>query len=232
MALNYGPIIPGYTNGLTFYIDAVKPKSYPGSGTSWSNLVKNAPGCLLTNDPTFNNTPPSSNFTFDGTNDYVEILGGTSAITLGNGNLAWTVNAWVKTSTTVNGLGLGSILSNSSGGPVYSMMGVNANKIVYWTYQNDNWAQKLGSATVNNNAWRMLTWVNYTNYTMDMYVDGILDASVANSTSGNNNPVDRIAGSWAGVYGGSIAALSMYRGTALTAAQVLQNYNALKSRFI
>lgn len=66
---------------------------------------------------------------------------------------------------------------------------------------------------------------------MDMYVDGVLDASVANSTSGNNNPVDRIGGSWAGYYNGNIAALSIYKGTALTAAQVKQNYNALKSRF-
>jgi hypothetical protein len=231
MALVYGPTIPGYTNGLTFYIDAVKPQSYPGGGTSWINMINGAPNCTLTNGPVFNNTPPSSNFTFDGSNDYVEIIGGTSAITLGNGNAAWTVNAWVKTTTAVNSLGLGSILSNSSGGPVYSMMGINANKIVYWTYQNDAWAQKLGSTTVNNGAWHMLTWVNYTNYTMDMYVDGALDANVANSTSGNNNPVDRIAGSWAGYYNGSLAALSIYKGTALIAAQVLQNYNALKSRF-
>lgn len=231
MALVYGPIIPGYINGLTFHIDAIKPQSYPGTGTSWFNMIKDAPECLLVNGPTFNNTPPSTNFSFDGSNDYVQINGGTGTITLGNGNLAWTVNAWVKTSTTVNALGAGSILSNSSGGPVYSMMGVNAGKIVYWTYQNDAWAQKLGSATVNNNAWHMLTWVNYTNYTMDMYVDGVLDANVANSTSGNNNPVDRIGGSWAAVYNGSIATLSIYKGTALTAAQVLQNYNALKSRF-
>ena len=231
MALIYGPIIPGYTNGLTFYIDAVKPQSYPGTGTSWVNMIKGAPDCLLVNGPVFNNTPPSSNFTFDGSNDYVQINGGTSAITLSNGNIAWTVNAWIKTSTTVNDLGAGSILSNSSGGPVYSMMGVNNGRIVYWTYQNDAWSQKLGSATVNDNVWHMLTWVNYSNYTMDMYVDGILDTSVANSTSGNNNPVDRIGGSWSAVYNGSIATLSIYKGTSLTAAQVLQNYNALKSRF-
>jgi hypothetical protein len=231
MALVYGPTIPGYTNGLTFYIDAVKPQSYPGSGTTWYNMINEAPNCALANSPTFNNTPPSTNFTFDGSNDYVNIPGGTSAITLGNGNLAWTVSVWIKTTTAVNGLGQGSILSNSSGGPVYSMMGVNAGTIVYWTYQNDAWAQKLGSATVNNNIWHMLTWVNYTNYTMDMYVDGVLDANVANSTSGNNNPVDTIAGSWAGVYAGSIATLSIYKGTALTASQVSQNYNALKSRF-
>jgi hypothetical protein len=77
----------------------------------------------------------------------------------------------------------------------------------------------------------MLTWVNYTNYTMDMYVDGVLDLNIANSTSGNNNPVDTIAGSWAGLYAGNLATLSIYKGTALTAAQVLQNYTVTKSRF-
>ena len=230
MALNYGPIIPGYIDGLTFYIDAVKPQSYPGSGSSWNNMIYGAPNCVLTNGPIFNNTPPSSNFEFDGSNDYVEILGGTSAITLGNGNIPWTVNVWTLTSTLVNGLGLGSILSNLSGGPVYSMMGVNENRIVYWNYDG-GWIQNLGSTMVNDSNWHMLTWVNYNDYTMDMYVDGLLDANVTNSTAGNNNPVDRIAGSWAGFYAGKIATLSIYEGTALTAAQVKQNYNCVKSRF-
>ena len=230
MALTYGPTIPGVTTGLTFYIDAAKTQSYAG-GTAWNNMIKGAPDCILTNSPTFNNTPPSTNFSFDGSNDYVEILGGYYAVTLGNGNAAWTVNAWTKTTTTVNSLGAGSILSNSSGGPVYSMMGVNSGKIVYWTYQNDAWSQKLGSTTVNDGNWHMLTWVNFANSTMAMYVDGVLDTNVANSTSGNNNPIDRIGGSWAAIYNGSIATVSIYKGTALTAAQVLQNYNSLKSRF-
>lgn len=230
MALNYGPVIPGYVDGLTFYIDAVKPQSYPGSGSSWNNMIYGAPNCVLTNGPAFSNDPPGSNFNFDGTNDYVEILGGNYAITLGNGNIPWTVSVWTLTSTGVNALGAGSILSNSSGGPVYSMMGVNNSKIVYWNYDG-GWIQNLGVATVNDGNWHMLTWVNYDNYTMDMYVDGVFDANVGNSTAGNNNPVDRIAGSWAAFYAGRIATLSIYEGTALTANQVKQNYNCVKSRF-
>lgn len=166
-------------------------------------------------------------FSFNGSSDYITIPN----TTLGNGNVPWTVSAWVKTNTTVNALGQGSVLSNSSGGPVYSMMGVNAGKIVYWTYQNAAWVQKLGTGkTVNDNTWHLLTWVNYNNYTMDMYVDGVLDSNVPNSTSGNNNPVDRIGGSWAAQFNGSISSLSRYN-RALSAAEVKQNFNALRGRY-
>jgi hypothetical protein len=166
-------------------------------------------------------------FSFNGTTDYLSIPN----TQLGNGNIAWTVSCWIKTTTAVNALGLGSVLSNISGGPVYSMMGVNSGKIVYWTYQNSAWAQKLGiGKTVNDGNWHMLTWVNYSNNTMDMYVDGLLDSNVANSTSGNNNPVDVIGRSWAGYFPGSIASLTRYN-RALSATEVQQNFAALRGRY-
>jgi hypothetical protein len=166
-------------------------------------------------------------FVFDGSDDYITIPN----IYMGNGNVPWTINAWVRTTTTVNSLGAGSVISNSSGGPVYSMLGVNAGRIVYWTYQNDAWAQKLGNATVNDGVWHQLTWVNNSNSTMSMYVDGVLDASVANSTSGNNNPLDRIGGSWSAQFDGRISQLAIYNSKALTAAEVYQNFDALRKRF-
>ena len=226
MAFGNGPKI--VTNGLTLCLDASDRNSYPGSGTTWFDVSGNK-NCALANSPAFDPTNGGS-IAFDGADDYANIPGGQTAITLGNGDVAWTVSAWIKTTTAVNGLGQGSILSNSSSGPVFSMMGVNASKMVYWTYHS-GWYQSLGTKTVNDNIWHMLTWVNYTNYTMDMYVDGVLDLNIANSTSGNNNPVDTIAGSWAGLYAGNLATLSIYKGTALTAAQVLQNYTVTKSRF-
>ena len=164
-------------------------------------------------------------FSFNGSSNYLTIPN----TTLGNGNIPWTVSCWMKTTTTTNDLGQGSILSNISSGPVYSMMGVNSGKIVYWTYQG-GWAQKLGVRTVNDNNWHMLTWVNYSNSTMDMYVDGVLDANVANSTSGNNNPVDVIGRSWAGFFPGSIPTLTRYN-RSLTATEVQQNFNALRGRY-
>ncbi len=214
-------LVPGnYTN--------LHPKFWPALATTVSNTQ-------TLRDLTNNNTITAQSltyasdgtFSFNGSSDYLTIPN----TTLGNGNIEWTISCWMKTSTTTNSLGQGSIISNSSGGPVYSMMGVNNGKIVYWTYQNSAWAQKLGvGTTVNDNNWHMLTWVNYSNYTMDMYVDGLIDSNVANSTSGNNNPVDRIGGSWAGYFPGSISSLMRYS-RALSPNEVRQNFNAQRGLY-
>jgi hypothetical protein len=169
----------------------------------------------------------NNTFSFNGTTDNLTI----PTINLGNGNLPWTCSAWVKTTTNASALGAGSVMSNQSGGPVYSMMGVNSGKIVYWTYQNAAWAQKLGvGTTVNDNNWHMLTWVNNSNNTMAMYVDGVLDSNVANSTSGNNNPIDMIGSSWSAKFAGSIASVQVYN-VALTAEQVALNFAALRGKY-
>jgi hypothetical protein len=215
------------TSGITLNLDAGYVASYPRVYTTWSDMSGNYNTGNLINGPSYN-TDAGGSLVFDGVDDYVSI----STITLGNGNISWTINAWIKTTTTVNGLGQGSVISNSSGGPVYSMLGVNGGKIVYWTYQNSAWAQKLGVTTINDDNWHMLTWVNYNNYTMDMYVDGVLDTSVANSTSGNNNPLDMIGGSWAARYSGRISNLLIYQNKSLTPQEVLQNYYAGLQRLI
>jgi hypothetical protein len=199
--------------------------------TTWYNLNNRTNNGTLTNTPyhfignTANGT--GGYMSFDGTDDRIII----PTISLGNGNLPWTCSAWVKTTTNASTLGTGSVLSNSASGPVYSMMGVNSGKIVYWTYQSSAWAQKLGvGKTINDGTWHFLSWVNYSNYTMDMYVDGVLDSNVANSTSGNNNPIDIIGASWAAAHLCNIAQVSIYN-RAFTAAEVQQNFNAQRSRF-
>jgi hypothetical protein len=211
-----------YTNFVSAYTLNTR-----GSGSGIVNLVNSgSTGGRLINGPTYSNINKGS-LVFDGTDDRIII----PTISLGNGNLPWTCTAWVKTTTTVNSLGTGSVLSNSSSGPVYSVMGVNGGKIVYWTYQNAAWSQKLGvGKTVNDNVWHFLSWVNYNNNTMDMYVDGILDSNVTNSTSGNNNPIDIIGGSWNSSFLGTISNVSIYN-KALTSAEIQQNFNALRGRF-
>jgi hypothetical protein len=169
----------------------------------------------------------NNTFSFNGTTDNLTI----PTISLGNGNLPWTASAWVRTTTNASTLGTGAIMSNQSGGPVYSAMCVNSGKIAYWTYQNSAWSQKLGvGPNVNDNVWHMLTWVNNSNSTMAMYVDGVLDSNVANSTSGNNNPIDMIGSSWAAKFPGSIGSIQVYN-VALTADQVAQNFAAYRGRY-
>ena len=69
MAFNFSPKI--VTNGLVLALDAANTKSYPGSGTVWSDLTPNGNNGALTNGPTFNSANGGS-IVFDGTNDYLQ----------------------------------------------------------------------------------------------------------------------------------------------------------------
>jgi|694.fasta_scaffold33792_2 hypothetical protein len=212
------------TSGLLYYWDAGIATSYPGSGSSWTDLTGNGRTITLYNGPTYSTTT-GGQLSFDGGDDY----GMMTTFNLGNGNVAWTISAWVRTGTSADGLGAGAIFSNSSGGPVYSSIGINSGRISYWSYSG-GWFRLIGSTTVNNNLWQHLTWVNRTNTTMDMYVNGIKDLSAGSSPSGNNNPIDIIGGSWTAKFAGIIANAKVYN-VAFSDAQVIQDFASQRVRF-
>jgi hypothetical protein len=62
------------TTGLQLYLDAGNASSYPGSGTTWTDLTVNGRNGTLTNGPTFSDTNGGS-IVFDGTNDFVQCTG-------------------------------------------------------------------------------------------------------------------------------------------------------------
>ena len=70
MAFIHSPKI--ITDGLVLALDAGNTKSYPGSGTVWTDLSGNNNTGTLTNGPTFNAANGGS-IVFDGTNDYVTL---------------------------------------------------------------------------------------------------------------------------------------------------------------
>jgi len=72
MAVGYNPRI--VTDGLVLALDAGNTKSYPGSGTTWTDLSGNGNTGTLTNGPTFDSANGGS-IVFDGTNDYVQVTG-------------------------------------------------------------------------------------------------------------------------------------------------------------
>ena len=63
MALNHSPSI--VTNGLVLCLDAANTKSYPGSGTTWTDISGNGTSGTLTNGPVFNSANLGY-FVFDG----------------------------------------------------------------------------------------------------------------------------------------------------------------------
>jgi len=162
---------------------------------------------------------------FDGTDDYISI----PTHTFGNGD--WTLNAWVNPDV-VSGY---NVMSNSSGGPVTNAFGFNGGKIHYRNYDGA-WQTHDGNTTMSIYNWYMLTWVNYegasaSDGTMKMYVNGVADSDTFNSYTTNGGPCDVIGRNWTSAfYNGKIDRVTIHD-KSLTDAEVLQTYNALKSRF-
>lgn len=73
------------TNGLFSYLDAGNPKSYPGSGTTWTDISRNGGSATLTNGPTFSAANGGS-LLFDGAND-VAISSGPANLAISNASI-------------------------------------------------------------------------------------------------------------------------------------------------
>jgi hypothetical protein len=85
MAYSNGPKI--VTDGLVLCLDAANRKSYPGSGTSWTDISGNGNNGTLVNGPTFN-SESQGNIIIDGTNDRISI-NPTSNFAFGTGDFAF-----------------------------------------------------------------------------------------------------------------------------------------------
>ncbi len=225
------------TSGLVFYVDAGYDGSYPTSGTTWYDVSGNDRNTSLLNGPVYNSAN-GGGLVFDGVDDKALISSAateSTGIRLGDSSSPWMVNVWIK--TTVSGdnqINTNPILTNQSGGPVYSSMGIGSGGVMKYAHYYNTWIVDVGTIPVNNGSWHMLTWVNLNNNTMNLYVDGVFDKNISSiiSGGGNINPVDSIGFGWAGYLNATISNLSIYkRNYIYSSDEVLQNFNAQKSRF-
>lgn len=70
MAQHYNPRLTGATS-LIFYVDASNSKSYPGTGSIWTDISGNGNHFTLYNTPTYTTVASTGSYlTFNGTNQY------------------------------------------------------------------------------------------------------------------------------------------------------------------
>ena len=211
---------PIVTDGLVFAVDAANYESYLGSGTTWSDLVGSNDG-TLTNGPTFDSGNGGS-IVFDGVNDYVSLSVPTSGDT--------TYCAWFKT----NGSNANTriIHANTSGQRNFSL-GTPSTSGYVGGYDGTN--QPATTLTFDDGNWHYAIVVMKTN-DYKVYVDGqnqSLTWVLGTTGNWNNNTTNveyigtRIGGSFLNA---NLAQVKIYN-RALSSTEVLQNYNALKSRF-
>ena len=221
------------TDGLVFAIDAGSERSYPGSGTTGTDLI-NSESITLANGVAFSSDNGGS-WEFDGTDDYINLP--LSLITALHGGTEASICIWIKNDTTVNAVSTSGIIQLSS----YNS--TNGNLWFYnngYTYLDIFRTSRVERVFVNNTEvstdWNLLTvtttpgangWKCYMNGVFRSSTTGESTVSVANIQGGltlGRNNTSRYTN-------GKIAACQIYD-RALTAAEVLQNYNAQKNRFI
>jgi hypothetical protein len=230
--LSGGPNI--VTDGLILNLDAANTKSYPGSGTTWTDLSRAGNIATLVNGPTFNSANGGS-IVFDGTDDVVTVpmtnLRPTTGITQevvvyiqSNELQVWIGSQYGVSSNNSYALWLDSTSTLACG--------VNIGGTL--NYQTQSY-----TITIDKYYHFIHT---YNGSTQKLYANGIEIRSW--STSGNiaydsNNTLLAIGNDWNGsgyntgagfATHGNQPIVKIYN-RALTASEVLQNYNATKTRF-
>jgi hypothetical protein len=216
-------LAPVVTTGLQLYLDAGNASSYPGSGTTWTDLSGNSRDGTLTNGPTYSATNGGS-IVFDGTNDYVQCTGSLTVT-------AATFVTWIKrngSQGTYDGI-LFSRGTNVSGMNFYT-----SNQLGYhWNNSNTtyNWSSGL---TIPDATWCMIA-VSVTSTAATAYLCQTSGTTTATNTVGHASSllddiklaIDDAAARY---FNGNIAIAQLYN-IALSAGEVAQNFAADRGRF-
>jgi hypothetical protein len=226
MAFNYSPKI--VTDGLVLYLDAANTKSYPGSGTVWTDLSRNGNnGTLVNMGSTGFSSSNGGVIVFDGINDYIDL----PTITF-NTN-PFTIDLWFK----INGnqTANSSLLCVAAAGTAnnWQLSFINNVELLFF-YRGIG----LSNAFNLNYTFVTETWTNViitknTSNNIISYVNGVQTNSVTYASNYNNTEPLRIGlnRSQTDYYKGNISACKIYLNKSLSSSEILQNYNTIKSRF-
>jgi hypothetical protein len=216
---------------LIVWLDSSNTSSYPGSGTTWTDLSGNAKNMTLTNGPTFESANANS-IVFDGTNDYA--LSASSLYTMSSFPTISTFIWWYPQAAgqIVSELGQGTINS----GWHDSQIEINSSGQISFAVW-DNYADKIVSSAKSFNTWYNLgfTYNNATS-TTTAYINGVSIGSVVNPRSTYSAIYYTIAGidgtnMGTNAYGKGKCGAFYHYTRALSATEVLNNYNSNKARF-
>ena len=230
--MNYGP--KTVTNGLVLALDAADKNSYPDNGTTWTDLTGNGNNGTLTNGPTFNSANGGS-ISFDGTNDYIDC--GSNSILKLTGDI--TIECWINIASDpgdwVRICGIGS----SDGGTsnrVYSLWynGTNASvtrNLLWQRYTPLVQVYATSTILALNNWYHVVATTTGSSHVL--YLNSVSIGTTTQSGPWTTNTVDNVTIGYAGFHAyhnGRISNVKIYN-RGLTATEILQTYNATKSRF-
>lgn len=222
--LSNGKLVPGtpITNGLLFNMNAADSSSVVGS--SWYEASRNGITATLVNSPAYN--AKEGYFTVNGTNQYINIVGGGVG---GTGTTSYSASVMFKADKPA--VDDGSIMSRyyAAGGNGQWIIRQRSNtKLQYWrgAYGDLTDPNSFNEGDIN------YATITYNGTTMKLYLNGVLVNSVATSLSVATTTTDLILGSRG--YNGSMDAYWSGRiysaqgySRALSDTEVAYNYSTM-----
>ena len=232
MGTKYNPRI--VTNGMILYVDAANTRSYPGSGNTWYDLSGNARNITLYNSPVYN-TAYKGYLDFDA----ATVQYGTFT---SPGNLStFTCDSWIMVNTAPLNTTVQAIVTQT-------FPGTNT-KINYSLGFNGTNGTGAYDGKINggfwDGSWRLTsgftptvgvwyhTAVTYDGATIIQYQNGVQQSTLSYvGTPTGSGGSSYIMRRWddPNMLDGNLPQLRLYN-RALTAQEILQNYNATKGRF-
>ena len=224
------------TDGLVFAVDPGSERSYPGTGTTTSSLMTAYDGTLI------NGTAFSANnggtWEFDGVNDKINFDGATIlgyiGVTSGiDNNVAYSMEAWIRLDAYPSGsAGSGDTIMghNNSIGIGLQAFGTGTTAYINFGYRSNS-NESSGNITINE--WHHIVGTRAVGGAIKIYIDGVEDYAVTGNLAVDYTTSDFAIGyapNRIGPFNGDISSTRVYN-KSLTAAEVLQNFNAQKSRF-
>ena len=221
MAISYNSSI--VTTGLVFCVDAGNPRSYPGSGTTWFDTSGNSFNSTLINGPSYTGGI-NGYFTFDGVDDLSSVP---INATFNTPSVTFEVWAYLQTISDRH------ILYVNWAG---NALEVNSDRSVVM-YNNSASQGQQGATTaagaINWGTWNHLVGVyDDSAQALYTYVNGTLLATRTSTPSTSYSvSTHAISGTaFGGEVNGRISVVRHYN-IALSASQILQNFNAYRGRY-
>ena len=226
MALLNGPRI--VTSGLVLNLDAADRNSYPGSGTTWTDLSGNNNNGTLTNGPAFNSANGGS-IVFDGTNDYAN-CGNNTTLDITE---TFTISLWINPVRN----NVASYILDKDFDKYAIIIGYQSGFVNFYNgeYQPTATTTQIG---ISNNVWTNIVYTknlnslsnNWSGYKNGSAVFTVTRSFTNTTSSAQLNIGTSRPGGFNAAYGGSIATTQIYN-RALSAQEIQQNYNATKTRY-
>jgi hypothetical protein len=243
MGLGHSPSI--VSDGLIIYLDAANVRSYAGSGTFWYDLSGTTNTAYLINGSSFSGFGGSSVISCDGTNDYIEVIDN-SSLDFGTNN--FTIEYWAKkTEATISFDNIwGPNKWNSGGSPSTNEWTLSIGNGSSGSGDQIGFYIESGSTAygMDNSSYTLLNnWKQYVGIrsgaSLLLYLNGVAIGTSSPSGMTSSTSVNNVSGRNLRINNSALnqyytkadnAILRIYN-RALSATEILQNYNAVKSRY-